>query len=204
MSLSASGEPAPLPLDSEQRRRGRRVALVILALCAAPTVAAWFAYFVWQPQSRTNYGELIEPRSLSDPELRRLDGASFRLSQLRGKWVLLLVDSAACGDSCRKRLVYMRQARLALGKDAERIERVWLLDDAAVPDPALLREHEGLMVARPPDKVLLDELAAPRSPARYIYVIDPLGSLMLRFPGDPDGRRMLKDLARLLRASRIG
>jgi hypothetical protein len=203
MSLSASSEPVPTPAD-EQRRRGRRLALVILALCAAPTVAAWFAYFVWQPQSRTNYGELIEPRSLSDPELRRLDGGSFHLSQLRGKWVLLQVDSAACGDGCQKKLVYMRQARLALGKDAERIERVWLLDDAAFPAPALLREHEGLMVARPPDASLAEELAPSRSPARYIYVIDPLGSLMLRFPGDPDGRKMLKDLARLLKASRIG
>lgn len=203
MSLSASSEPVPL-LSDEQRRRGRRVALLILALCAAPTVAAWFAYFVWQPQSRTNYGELIEPRSLSDPELHRLDGDSFRLSQLRGRWVLLQVDSAACADPCRKRLLYMRQARLALGRDAERIERVWLLDDAAVPDPALLREHEGLIVARPPDGSLLEELTSSRSPARYIYVIDPLGSLMLRFPADPDGRKMLKDLARLLRASRIG
>jgi len=203
MSLSASSEPVPPPAD-EQRRRGRRLALVILALCAAPTLAAWFAYFVWQPQSRTNYGELVDPRSLSDPELRRLDGGSFRLSQLRGKWVLLQVDSAACGDGCQKKLVYMRQARIALGKDAERIERVWLLDDTAVPDPALLREHAGLMVARPPDASLPEELASPRSPARYIYVIDPRGSLMLRFPGDPDGRKMLKDLARLLRTSRIG
>jgi hypothetical protein len=203
MSLSVSSEPIP-PAPNERRRRGRRVALVILALCAAPTVAAWFAYFVWQPQSRTNYGELIEPRSLSDPELRRPDGGSFRLSQLRGKWLLLQIDSAACADRCRKKLVYMRQARLALGKDAERVERVWLLDDAALPDPALLRENEGLVVARLPDASLLGELASPGSPARYIYVIDPLGSLMLRFPGDPDGRKMLKDLARLLRASRIG
>lgn len=203
MSLSASSETVPLPPD-EQRGRGRRVALLILALCAAPTVAAWLAYFVWQPQSRTNYGELIEPRTLSDTELHRPGGGSFRFSQLRGKWVLLQVDSAACGDSCQKRLVYMRQARLALGKDAERIERVWLLADEAVPDPALLREHEGLIVARPPDASLLEELAPSRSPARYIYVIDPLGSLMLRFPGHPDGRKMLKDLARLLRVSRIG
>lgn len=203
MSLSASSEPVPLPPD-EQRRRGRRVALVILALCAAPTVAAWFAYFVWQPQSRTNYGELIEPRSLSDPELRRLDGGSFRLSQLRGKWVLLQIDSGACGDSCQKKLVYMRQARLALGKDAERIERVWLLDDAAVPDPALLREHEGLNAVRAIGGSLLEELPSSGNPAGYIFVVDPLGSLMLRFPGDPDGRKMLKDLARLLRASRIG
>lgn len=203
MSFSASSEQIP-PRAAEQRRRGRRVALLILAFCAAPTVAAWFAYFVWQPQSRTNYGELTEPRSLSDPELRRPEGGSFRLSQLRGKWVLLQVDSGACADGCRRKLVYMRQACLALGKDAERIERVWLLSDGGVPAPALLREHEGLNVARVPDGALLGELPASGNPAGYIYVVDPMGSLMLRFPADPDGRRMLRDLTRLLRASRIG
>jgi hypothetical protein len=200
MSFSASDEAIP-PQGDEQRRRGRRVALVILAFCAAPTIAAWLAYFVWQPQSRSNYGELIEPRTLPDPELRRLDGATFRLSQLRHKWVLLQIDSGGCGEGCRKKLVYMRQARLALGKDAERMERVWLVDDAANPDPALLREHEGLEVARAASGGLADSL--PLSPG-YIYVVDPLGSLMMRFPADPDGRRMLRDLSRLLRVSRVG
>jgi hypothetical protein len=203
MSSSASSEPNPAQAD-EQRRRGRRVALLILALSAAPTVAAWLAYFVWQPQSRTNYGELIEPRFLPDPELRRLDGQSFRLSDLRSKWVLLQVDSAACGDGCQNKLVYMRQARLALGKDAERIERVWLLSDAATPAAALLHAHDGLKVARVSPGPLLDDLPASGNPAGYIFLIDPRGSLMLRFPGKPDGGRMLKDLARLLRASRIG
>jgi cytochrome oxidase Cu insertion factor (SCO1/SenC/PrrC family) len=178
--------------------------LVILALCAAPTVAAWLAYFVWQPGSRSNYGELIAPRILSDPELRRPDGGEFRLSQLRGKWVLLQVDSAACGEACRKKLVYMRQARLALGKEAERVERVWLLDDTATPDPILLREHSGLNLARVPGRAFLEELPSSGNPAGYIFVLDPQGNLMLRFPGEPDERRMLKDLARLLKASRRG
>jgi hypothetical protein len=203
MSPSASDGSAP-PRADEQRRRGRRVALLILALCAAPTAAAWFAYFVWQPGSRSNYGELIDPRSLSDPELRRLDGGAFRLSELRGKWVLVQIDSAACGEVCRKKLVYMRQARLALGKEAERIERVWLLDDSAAPDPALLREHEGLKVARAPGRAFLKEWPSSGNPAEYIFVVDPLGNVMLRFPGEPDGRRMLKDLARLLKASQMG
>jgi len=203
MSLSASSETAPSAAD-KQRRRGRRIALVILAFCAAPTVAAWLAYFVWQPQSRTNYGDLIEPRSLSDPELRRFDGSSFRFSQLRGKWVLLQVDSAACSDRCRKKLVYMRQARLALGKDADRIERVWLVDGAGVPDPVLLREDGGLKVVRAQGRSLLEELPSSGNPAGYIFVVDPLGSLMLRFPGDPDAPKMVKDLARLLKVSRIG
>ena len=177
---------------------------MILAFCAAPTVAAWLAYFVWPPSARTNYGKLVEPRVLSDPELRRADGTPFHLSQLRGKWVLLQVDSAACGEGCRKRLVYMRQARLALGKDAERVERVWLIDDDAVPDPAVIREHDGLTVARAPRTALLADLHAPESPETYIFLVDPRGNLMLRFPGDPDGRRMLRDLSNLLRASRIG
>ena len=201
MSLSASSEP--VPGAAEDRRRGRRIAFVILALCAAPTVAAWLAYFVWQPQSRLNYGELIEARAISDPELRRLDGSAFRLSQLRGRWVLLQIDSGACAEGCGKKLLYMRQVRLAQGKDAGRIERMWLLADGAPPDAALLRDHEGLRVARAPGP-LLAEFPAARSPYYHIYLLDPLGNLMLRFPSDPDAQRMMKDLARLLRASRVG
>lgn len=177
---------------------------MILALCAAPTVAAWLAYFVWQPQSRMNYGELIDPRPLPDPDLHLLDGRPFRLAELRGRWVLLQVDSGVCGEACRRKLVYMRQVRLALGKDAERVERVWLLDDSAVPDPALLREHEGLKAARASSASLFRELRLPENAAGFIFVIDPRGNLMLRFPGDPDGRSMLRDLVRLLRVSRIG
>ena len=202
MSLSASSEPNP---DiTEDRTRGRRIALVILALCAAPTVAAWLAYVLWQPQPRLNHGELIEARAVSDPELRRLDGSPFRLSQLRGRWVLLQIDSAACAEGCRKKLANMRQVRLAQGKDAERIERMWLLADATPPDAALLRDHEGLRVARAPGGPFLAQFPAGRSPSDHIYLLDPVGNLMLRFPGDPDAQRMVKDLARLLRASRIG
>src|SRR5262245_40206413 len=203
MSFSASSEAAA-PQGDEQRRRGRRTALVILAFCAAPTVAAWLAYFVWQPQSRTNYGELVAPRLLPDTELRLLDGSPFRLSKLRGKWLLLQIDSAGCGAPCRSRLVTMRQARLALGKDAERVERVWLLADPADPDAGLLREHPGLVVARASRGVLAEDFPASSNPASTIFVVDPRGNLMLRFPGDPDGRKMLKDLSRLLRVSRIG
>jgi len=59
-------------------------------------------------------------------------------------------------------------------------------------------------VVRARGRSLLEELPSSGNPAGYIFLVDPLGSLMLRFPGDPDGRRMLKDLAHLLRASRIG
>jgi hypothetical protein len=202
MSSSTSSEPVPGATEA-QRRRGRRFALTLLAICAAPTVAAWLAYFVWPPQSRTNYGELIEPHPLRDQELRGVDGAAFRLSQLRGKWVLLQIDSGACAEGCRRKLLYMRQARLAQGRDERRIERVWLLADDATPDPAVLRDHDGIRVLRAPDP-LPGEFPAARSATDHIYLVDPLGNLMLRFPADPDAQRMTRDLARLLRVSRVG
>ena len=169
-----------------------------------PTVAAWLAYFVWPPESRANYGELIEPRRLRDPELQLLDGRPFRISQLRGKWVMLQIDSGACGEGCRQKLLYMRQARLAQGKAMGRIERVWLLTDTAVPDGAIASEFEGTQIVRADENANLAEFPASRSRADHIYVVDPLGNLMLRFPRDPDPRRIVKDLARLLKASRIG
>jgi len=203
MSSSASGEPAPSPTES-RRRRGRRTAIAIFALCAAPTVAAWLAYFVWPPQSKGNYGDLIEPHPISDLALRGPDGSSFKLSQLRGKWILVSVDSGACDESCRKKLIYLRQMRLVQGKDADRVERVWLLTDATVPEASILGSYPGLHVAGASGSRIVTEFPAARDPADHIYVIDPLGNLILRFPRDPDPRRMLKDLARLLKASRIG
>lgn len=201
MWSSASSEQST---DDSRRHRSRRLALVVLALCAAPFVAAWLAYFLWPPQSRVNYGDLIEARPLADPVLRGTDAKPFRLSQLRGKWILLQLDSGDCDEECRKKLVYMRQVRLALGKDAERVERVWLLTDGAVPDAVQLREFQGTFVAHAFGSAILAGFPAARNPSRHIYVVDPLGNLMLRFPADPDPRRMLKDMTRLLGVSRIG
>ena len=201
MWSSASSEQST---DDSRRHRGRRLAIVVLALCAAPFVAAWLAYFLWAPQSRVNYGDLIETRPLTDPVLRGIDAKPFRLSQLRGKWILLQLDSGDCSEECRKKLVYMRQVHLALGKDAERVERVWLLTDGSVPDAAQLRDIEGTFVAHAFGSALLAEFPPALNPSGHIYVVDPLGNLMLRFPADPDPRRMLKDMMRLLSVSRIG
>lgn len=187
-----------------QRQRGRRIALAILAVCAAPTIAAWLAYFVWPPGSRVNYGDLIEAHRLTDPEMQRPDGRSFRLSQLRGKWLLVYADTAACSKSCREKLWYMRQVRLAQGINTDRIERVWLIVDPSLPDPVLLEEYKGMQVARVTDRRFLDELPDAEAGGDHVYVVDPLGNLMMRFPQNPDPRRMIRDLARLLKASRIG
>jgi len=197
MSPSASdAQPDP--------RSGRIRLLAIAALCIAPFVAALIAYYYWQPQGGMNYGELIPARALIDPPLRHLDQRAFRLSELKGKWILLQLDEADCAAACKAKLYNMRQVRLAQGREMERIERVWLILDEAPLETQLLREYEGTRLLRASGSPLLREFPASGGVRDHIYLIDPLGNLMLRFPEDADPRRMHKDLGRLLRASRIG
>ncbi|MBK5103459.1 MAG: cytochrome C oxidase subunit I [Burkholderiales bacterium] len=197
MSHSASNAlPDPRP--------GRRKMLAIAALCLAPFVAALIAYFYWQPQGGMNYGELIPAHPLTDLPLRHLDQRAVRLSAFRGKWILLQLDTAECAAPCRAKLYNMRQVRLAQGREMERIERVWLILDEAPLETLLMREYDGTRMLRASGSPLVAEFP-PKGGARdHIYLIDPLGNLMLRFPKDADPRRMRKDLSRLLRASRVG
>jgi hypothetical protein len=183
-------------------RRSARTLWLILALCAAPILASYALYYLWRPAAQVNYGELLQPRPLPDAQLVSPEGQPFRLSQLKGEWVLLVAGPAACDGPCRERLVYIRQVRLAQGRETERIERVWLLTGGGSPDAALLAEHPGLRVVRDRESRIVSQLPAPATPAEHIYVIDPLGNLMMRFPANPDPRRILKDLSRLLRHSK--
>jgi cytochrome oxidase Cu insertion factor (SCO1/SenC/PrrC family) len=178
--------------------------LLIAALCLAPFVAAWIAYYFMQPGPAGNYGELIPARPLADPPLRHLDGRAFRLSELKGKWIMLQLDRADCAQACRAKLYGMRQVRLAQGREMERIERVWLILDDAPLDTVLMREYDGTRMLRAGGSSMLGEFPAAGGVNEHIYLIDPLGNLMLRFPRNADPDRIRKDLARLLRVSRIG
>jgi cytochrome oxidase Cu insertion factor (SCO1/SenC/PrrC family) len=170
-----------------------RTTLLLIALaCAAPVVLATLVwYFEWAPGEPGNYGELIPPRPI--------EGAP--LDKLRGKWVLVTFDAAACDAYCEKKLYFMRQTRRAQGKEQVRIERLWFVTDAGSPRSGLNEMIEGTQVATIPPKLAE---AFPGNRTDHIYLVDPLGNLMLRFPRDPDPKRMIKDLNRLLKYSRIG
>jgi hypothetical protein len=193
---------SPVSDATAPKRRSTRPLWLILALCAAPMIASYVAYYWWQPESRVNYGELLEPRAMPDAPLQRLDGGSFRFSDLKGEWVLVVADLGQCDERCQVKLTYMRQVRLAQGREAERIERVWLLTDDATPRPELLAEHPGLHVVRSARTNLGMLQPTVGSAADHIFVVDPLGHLMMRFPEKPDPRRVLKDMSRLLRQSK--
>jgi hypothetical protein len=194
---------API-LDEARRRRNRIKLLAILAVCAAPVIASYFTYYVIKPDGRTNYGELIEPQvGLAGLELRAGASQQQGLAHLRGKWVMVTLADEACDLACEQRLVTIRQVRLTTGKDRDRIERA-LLVAGPPPAPALLAEHEGLhVVATDRDSIArLRRAAGGDDPG--VLIVDPLGNLMMRYPAVPDPNRMKKDLAKLLRASRVG
>jgi hypothetical protein len=166
---------------------------LIFAVCAAPLVLATLAWrFHWGTPATANYGELLPPRPLS--------GAPFE--SLRGKWLLVTFDAAACDPACEKKLFVVRQVRRAQGAGAERMERLWLVSDGGKPRPEVLAAIEGSHVE--PARSARDLQAFPGERRSYIYLVDPLGNLMMRYPADPDPARMIKDFDRLLKVSRIG
>ena len=196
-----------VPEDAQQRK-SRRTLLLIAAVCVAPFIGSFALYFFWQPSGRINYGDLIEgavmpslqlPRAGSDGKEKPVDFA-----QLRGRWFFLMVDSGACDAYCQKKLWQMRQVRMTQGKFLERIERVWLLmDDEAVTD-AVRKDYEGTHLARASGQAILKVLPLKGAITDHIWVVDPLGNVVLRYPRDANPSRMKKDLERLLKVSRIG
>jgi hypothetical protein len=193
------------PADSLARRRTARRTLTLLALvCATPIVASYVAYYWLRPEARTNYGELLQAGAALEIEGIRIDGAPFRLSELRGRWILLIVDGPDCGTTCARKLYATRQARTIQGREQDRVARVLLRPTGAAPLPAeLSAAHPGMIVVRG-DSRQWQSLPGPAGPVASIYLIDPYGNLILRYPADPDIRGLAKDLERLLRASRIG
>lgn len=189
--------PQASPLLQERKvRMGRIKMLLILAVCASPVVLGTLAYLYHRPEHTTNYGSFILPQR-----------PAVGLEMFRGKWVMLTVDAAVCDEACAKRLYLIRQLRMTQGKDKDRIERVLILSEpgparfAADQVDALEKVHEGLHQIQMGEAQRLQLLGQDD---KAIYLVDPLGHLMMRFPDDPDPSRMKKDLSKLLKWSRVG
>lgn len=185
-------------------QRFRLKLLLLFALFAAPFGLSYVAYHFWTPGGKSsNYGELLPVRPLVGISGTLADGSPFDLARFRGKWVMVQIDSASCDAYCRTKLYYLRQVRTAQGREQDRIERLWLVQDQAPIDAALLMDHAGTTVVRVGADARAQFPAGVRA-EDHIYLVDPLGNLMLRFPKDPDPRNMIKDIKHLLKASQIG
>ncbi len=178
--------------------------LLLIGVFVMPVAAAYLAYFGWRPAGHANYGDLLKVVPLQQTAGTALDGRPFSLDALRGKWVMVHVGAPRCDAACAQQLYLMRQTRIAQGKEQSRVERLWVLTGAGAPAATLLQEHPGLHVWRPENVAFVAQFPAVRDRTEHIYLVDPLGNLMLRFPARVDAKRMMKDLKLLLKASQIG
>ena len=183
-------------MSDAKTSRWARLNLVGIAIIAAlPLVGSYLLYLYWAPTSFVNHGELVGPTPL--PEL----AAAPDMQALKGKWVFLMVDSGRCEEYCQRKLYLMRQLRLTQGKNMDRIERAWVIDDAIAPAPALMTDYQGTHTLTAAGAGWLSRLPSSRD---HLYIVDPLGNVIMRYPRGADPSGMKKDLSRLLRASRIG
>ncbi|NLC35773.1 MAG: hypothetical protein GX772_04915 [Alcaligenaceae bacterium] len=191
----------------------------ILLMALAPVVAAFLAYFMPQsglrPDGHNNYGRILDPqRPMPGAQalpLTTLQGQPFNLESLRGQWVLISADTAACPESCVRKLFILRNSHASQGKNVERLSRVWFVtDDGAVPQ-TVLDAYAGTHMLRADPAALAAFLTAEHSGQQgidalrdHMWIIDPLGNLMMEFPPNADPIEVRDDIVKLLKRSRIG
>lgn len=207
LTLTVHSLPTPDRGDAERAaatRAGRWKMLAILLVCAAPVIASYFTYYVIRPEGRRNYGELIATQPLLPAiEARDVQGRSVPLTSLKDQWLLVSVADSACDAACEKHLYLQRQLRETLGREKDRLDWVWLRTGASdLSGP--LREATAAATVLHVDAAALAQWLQPAPGQRledHLYVVDPLGRWMMRFPANIDPARAKRDLDRLLRAS---
>ena len=207
LQMSVHSLPTAEQALAQRTRMGRLKMLAVWAVCAAPVLASYFMYYVVRPQGRTNHGALIQPAQPM-PEaralpLRNLQGEAVLPAALKGQWLLVTVSGGACDSACEKRLYLQRQLRESLGRDKDRIDRLWLLTDEAPVRAALMPALQQAFVLRVPQADLARWLQpeAGHTLSEHLYLIDPRGDWMMRLPANMDFTKAKRDLTRLLKAS---
>jgi len=196
------------PPTSRQRRQAVAVALMFFA----PLGLAFYLYYghgTWRPGGRVNAGDLIEPpRPVPALALPLMSSGATDPKFLTGKWTLLYVQHGRCDDECLKHLYDTRQVRLALDREMNRVQRVFIADGDCCDLEKLRAAHPDLIAVR---ASAADEPLRSLLPSRpgavnshRIYLVDPLGNLMMSYAADSRPKGMLEDLKRLLRLSSVG
>jgi hypothetical protein len=209
-------------------RRQRKVLVGIAMMFFAPLAVCFFLYYGradWHPGGRVNTGDLVTPpQPLPSLALPRMDAGLTDPNFLKGKWTFLYVTSGPCADACLTRLYDTRQVRTALDRDMNRVQRVFIAEANCCSSKFMHDQHPDLITLRS-DASAISLLAllpglqartasvAPsgREPSASstpdgprVYLIDPLGNLMMSYGPKAKAKGMLEDMKRLLRLSSIG
>ena len=189
------------------RAHNLRTVAALAALFFLPLALAFYAYYGtgWRPPGRVNHGALITPpRPLPALVLpRTAPGPAEAVAEtFRGSWTLVYVGDGSCDEDCRRALIVMRQSRLGLGNDMTRVGRVWLVTGtccAPEADPGLV-----VLDASGAAAGALLGLFPTAGREHSLFLVDPLGNLMMSYDARTNPRGLLDDLRKLLRLSHIG
>jgi hypothetical protein len=203
----------------ELRARNLRTLAALGALFMLPLLVSFWMYYAtdWRPAGRVNHGVLVSPprplpqvhlprASLSEPGARQTGGDSGQSPLFRQQWSLVYIGSGSCDESCREALFVMRQTRLSLNNDMTRVARVFLATDGCCAREFLAREHAGLIVLDATGSEGMRLLHEFPSAGREhsLFIVDPLGNLMMSYDARQSPKGLLQDLQKLLRLSHIG
>ncbi len=187
--------------------------VLMFILFALPITTSYLMFFFWKPKFTNNFGELIVPVvALPQEKFNVADGKDAPQNVLdksfRGKWLMVTRDSGACDADCTKKLYTMRQARVMLSKDLERVVRVVLIDDANEPSAQLRQDFAGAAFVKAKDSAWLASLPRVSSDTTngrgYIYAVDPMGNVFMRYTSDHDIKELSADFRKVLKASQLG
>ena len=210
LAMTIHDLPSPgdvVQADAQRTRIGRWKMIAMLLVCASPVLASYFTYYVLRPEGRSVYGELIQPqKDMPSITVKNHQAQEFALQSLKGQWLLVTVASGACAERCQQNLYFQRQLREILGREKDRLDRVWLVTDAAPVPPELQAALQGAHVLRMDAETVARWITpgAGQQPQDHLYVVDPMGNFMMRFPANmdvPGASKAKKDLNRLLKAS---
>ena len=206
LGLTVHSLPVPAQ-NSIKNSSGRWKMIAVLLVCASPVILSYLTYYVIRPEGRRNFGELVNPqRPIPAITTKTLGGEPGELTLLKGQWLLVSVSGAACDPACQQRLYFQRQLRESLGKEKGRLDWVWLINDDAAVDVRLRPATASSTTLRVSAEALRQWLMpdAGQRLEDHLYLVDPLGNLMMRFPANMDtaaAAKAKRDLDRLLRAS---
>lgn len=196
------------------RPRSRSQLWLLIGIFFLPLALAFVVYygFDWRPAGQTNKGDLITPaRPLRTTTLLTPQDQPIQEEVFKEKWTLVFIGNGQCDARCREALTLMRQTRLALNDDTQRVRRLFLASAECCDTAYLEAEHPGLITARAEeagDRALLEAFpsygSVPVESAGRIYIVDPLGNLMMSYAPDAPQKALLEDLRKLLRLSHIG
>jgi len=192
---------------SDPIRKGRQQLILLASVFLGPLLIAFVFFYGeigWRPVSSTANGQLINPPRLL-PDMALLPNENGESPRFHGKWSLVIFGDGDCDENCRTRLHETRQVRKVLNRDQDRVQRVLYVTGGSLDTDFIKTEHPGLVVIEknaPVAKALLEAISNRQS--GDVFLVDPIGNLMMRFPRDTGMKGIHTDLKQLLKLSRIG